>query len=56
MRQKGINWILWSWVMIGCSVYFLVMCYSFFFFFFTKCDIQDIVGFDAIFIYEGVIA
>ena len=37
--------------MIGCSVHFLVMCYSRYHFLIFK-----IVGFDAIFIYEGVIA
>ena len=51
MRQKGINWILWNLVMIGCRVYFLVMCYSIYHF-----VIFEIVGFDAIFICEGVIA
>ena len=37
--------------MIGCRVYFLVMWYSRYHF-----VIFEIVGFDAIFIYEGVIA
>ena len=42
---------LWSWVMIGCRVYFLVVCYSRYHF-----VIFEIVGFDAIVIYEGVVA